>query len=72
MLYASLPLGLDGVDCNGTEASISECATNSNFDDNWSLADCEGVSTVLACADTATGKSASKTDQRLILFARMA
>lgn len=51
VLYASLPVGIDAVDCDGTEEGLLECTSSSSFDDYQSSKGCDGVSTVLACGE---------------------
>jgi len=55
VLFADLPVALTSVDCNGTEASISECRTSKPF-----IAKCDKTttSTVLACSDSSVGEIA--------------
>ena len=52
VLFENLPVALAGVDCEGTEASITECQKNDNF-----IGECTNItsSTVLACANSAGG-----------------
>ena len=52
VLFENLPVALAAVDCEGTEASITECQSNDNL-----IGECTNItsSTVLACADSANG-----------------
>ena len=54
VLFENLPVALAAVDCEGTEASITECQSNDNF-----IGECTNItsSTVLACANSAGGMS---------------
>ena len=53
VLFESLPVALAAVDCDGTEASITECQSNDNL-----ISACTNItsSTVLACANSGEGK----------------
>ena len=52
VLFQNQPVALAGVDCDGTEASITECQQNDNL-----IGMCSSTtsSTVLACANSPTG-----------------
>ena len=52
VLFENLPVALAAVDCDGTEASITECQSNPNL-----IGACTNItsSTVLACANSGAG-----------------
>ena len=54
VLFENLPVALAAVDCDGNETSITECRSNNRL-----IGRCTNItsSTVLACANTAGGRS---------------